>query len=243
MPLRARKDERVLTFESSFLILCSVLILENRSLLSAASMSSFLAAESRDDGSVYLQHGGSQLQAHQHGPVHHLSDPGVGHLQRVLHQVRDVHLPVGPQHGDDLVGALRGGGVELGQHLHQGPLVLQRAASAQAPLVLLLVRVAVSGAPGTETNRGDHSDRTETPRTSIYGLSEIQTGGTADGESGGKFGSITQRCVQSGTGHQKGLKSPNKAFKPVSLIIPVCSLNPAAQFWRDATAPFVPSDL
>lgn len=37
--------------------------------------------------------------------------------------------------------------MELCQHLHQGPLVLQGAASAHTPLVVLLVSVAVSGAP------------------------------------------------------------------------------------------------
>lgn len=95
----------------------------------------------------YLQRGGSQLQSHQNRPVHQLGYSGVGHLQRVLHQVGDVHLPIGPQHCDDLVGALRRGGVELGQNLDQRPLELQRAASADAALVLLLLAVAVPGAP------------------------------------------------------------------------------------------------
>lgn len=37
--------------------------------------------------------------------------------------------------------------MELGQNLDQGPLVLQRAASADAAVVLLLLAVAVPGAP------------------------------------------------------------------------------------------------
>lgn len=105
---------------------------------------------------VYLQHGGSELQTHQHRPVHQLGYPRVGHLQGVLDQVCDVHLPVRPQHGDDLIGALCGGGVELRQHLHQGPLVLQGAAAAHPAFVVLVICVAVSGAPWIgEKRRGE----------------------------------------------------------------------------------------
>lgn len=102
---------------------------------------------------VYLQHSGSQLQAHQDRPVHQLRNPGISHLQGVLHQVCDIHLPVGSQHGDNLVSALCGGGVELCEHLDQGPLVLQGAASTHPAIVVFVVRVAVSSAPWKERNK------------------------------------------------------------------------------------------
>lgn len=104
-------------------------------------------------GGSYLERGGSQFQTHQDGSVHQLGDPGLGHLQGVLDQVGDVHLPVWSQHGDDLIGALGGGGVELSQHLDQRALVLQRASATHAPLLVLVVRVAVSGAPWVEKRR------------------------------------------------------------------------------------------
>lgn len=96
---------------------------------------------------VYLQRSGAELQAHQDGSVHQLCYSWVGHLQGVLDQVGDIHLPVRPQHCDDLVSSLCRGGVELGQHLDQSPLVLQGAASAHPALVIFLLCVAVSSAP------------------------------------------------------------------------------------------------
>lgn len=134
-PKTAGPPNTNLWFSQSFMIITTVYSLK------------WISKIYKKRSSVYLQHSGSQLQTHQHRPVHQLGYPGVAHLQRVLDQVRDVHLPVGPQHGDDLVGALRGRGVELGQHLDQGPLVLKGAAPAHPALVVVVVRVAVSGAP------------------------------------------------------------------------------------------------
>lgn len=96
---------------------------------------------------TYLQHADSQLQAYQDRPVHQLRYSGAGHLQEVLDQVCDVYLPVWSQHGDDLVRALCGRGVELGEHLHQGALVLEGAASVQPPIILFIVPITVTGAP------------------------------------------------------------------------------------------------
>lgn len=96
---------------------------------------------------VYLQHGGSQLQAHKDRPVHQLCDLWVDHLQGVLDEVCDVHLPVWSQHGDDLIRALRGSGVELGQDFDHGPLVLESAAAIHSPVVIVVVCIAIPGAP------------------------------------------------------------------------------------------------
>lgn len=61
--------------------------------------------------------------------------------------------------------------MELGQDADQGPLVLQGAASTHPPLVLLLVGVAVSGAPWREKRRGVMEDGRETT-IALFGVTD-----------------------------------------------------------------------
>lgn len=99
----------------------------------------------------YLQYGRSLLQGHQDSVINQLGHTWIHNFERVLHQVGDVHLPVGPQHGDHLIGALAGGSVELRENLHLGSLVLQSAATAHLPLIFVVI-VTVASRPVWEEN-------------------------------------------------------------------------------------------
>lgn len=77
----------------------------------------------------YLKRSGAWLQSCQCVAVHQVGHSGVTHPHEVTNQVSDFHQPVGAQHGDHLVGALRGRRVELGEDLQGGMLVLQGTAS------------------------------------------------------------------------------------------------------------------
>lgn len=65
--------------------------------------------------------------------------PGIIDLHEATHQLRDLHHPLGTQHGDHLVDAFRGGGVELREYLQGRVLVLEGAAPALSPFLLLVI--------------------------------------------------------------------------------------------------------
>lgn len=55
----------------------------------------------------YLKGCGAWLQSCQRVAVHQVGHSGVTHPHEVTNQVSNLHQPVGAQHGDHLVGALR----------------------------------------------------------------------------------------------------------------------------------------
>lgn len=124
--------------------------------------------QSHGDGRVerrpggYLEERGARLPPRQREAVHQVGHPWVIHAHEVADQVGHLHQPVGSQHGDHLPRALRRRGVELGEDLQRGVLVLQGTAPALLPLLLVLLVLAVPHRPvGWGQERGGRAGRNE----------------------------------------------------------------------------------